>query len=107
MIVYRCLAGAVGSSPEETSSMHLLIILVVVVWIGIALSRANTKQHLVVLRGLGIAILTAIGIFAITIFLFMEGQDKFGLEFFLGISGIAVVGGLVWLVVKLGKVTKA
>ena len=86
--------------------MHLLIILALAIWIGISLSRMNKRQSLTLIRTVSIIALVLIGLLAILVFIGYQVSSTFALYLGLALCALGVVGGLVWLVVKLGKVLK-
>jgi hypothetical protein len=87
-------------------AVHLLIILVLAIWIGFTLTKLSKKESLKLLRGISILALVAIGLLALVIFVYTQVNETFGIVLFFLSCGVGVVGGLVWLVVKSGKMLK-
>jgi hypothetical protein len=87
--------------------VHLLIILALAIWLGLSLSRMNKRQSLTLIRSVSIIALVLIGLLALLVFIGYQVNAMFAIYLGLVLCAVGVVGGLVWLVVKLGKVTKA
>jgi hypothetical protein len=87
--------------------MHLLIILALAIWIGVSLCKLNTRQSLVVIRTVGIIALVVIGLFAVLVVIGYLTNVLFAVYTGVTMCVVGVVGGLLWSVVRLGKLTKA
>ena len=51
--------------------------------------------------------LVGIGLLALVLFIYFKVNDTFGLYLALLLCAVGLVGGLVWVVVKVGKILKA
>jgi hypothetical protein len=87
--------------------MHLLIILALAIWIGVSLCRLSTRQSLALIRMASIIALVIIALLVLLVVIGYQVNATFAVYLGLALFGVGVVGGLVWLVVKLGTVTKA
>jgi hypothetical protein len=87
--------------------MHLLIILALAIWLGVSLCKLSMRQSLALIRTIGIMALAIIGSLALLVFVGYQVNSTFAVYLGLALCGVGIIGGLAWLVVKLGKIINA
>jgi hypothetical protein len=86
--------------------MHLLIILVLAIWIGLALSKMGKRDSLKLVRAIGILALVVIGLLVFLTLVGYAVNIMFAICLGFAVSAIGVIGGLVWLVQWSSKAVK-